>query len=905
MHEIAIDSFCTNEKINDGFYNTSKDLFFLCGDAENYSIIIYKNKSIKNLGKLPFQNNIYNLFREKNNGELFIGSSFNYCSLSADGYGKTLKNTEGNQNEYFLNSSSKTDMFLVRNLETNDVFKYNKDIKIKLFNGEATTHYSSYIDGLLNVSNKENLNKTYLITDDEQREYLQFHYPDLVNHFTKISEGSYIVGTGIKSLRIFDYIKKYPKIYKNDNASATFSIQQDATGRIWSGSYNGGYSIIDTNNTIYRDKENLKVSNGGFTYKNKMYLIGEGTQYGLHQIDILGNQKKLTNNVSGFYNFIDSANNRLYFGTSQKGLWHTPLNKLDDNNPKEWSIINKEQGLTLPNTITITKDKKGRIWLGQASRGWAIYYPTKNKVVTKLINKNETDFGTMSSLTDTYGTVWLGTKQKSLLYYNNYKSDSISNADIQKLIHPLLVNGKTITALQQWNDWLLIGATEYYLAFNLKEWHKSKKVIIKYLNPQEAAFTGTTEQNTLLVDKRDSSVWFSTSDMLYQWDFKRWLSLPPYTVNTEVVLHNFNNTDSILQENKVYKTSATNNSFDLSVLFQSPDNMPRYFSVAFIKKGDSLFFNPPSLETKYSFKNLAQTDYELYVQICESDGTISLHKYNITINKFWWQLWWVWVLALLFFTSILSYIFNIRKQKKIVEQNALIKVAALETEKASQQKELANMQVVTLSNQFRPHFILNALNTIGAQMDDRPEAEMVLSRLGESINLIFGHSQQQKIAHAFADEWTLVKNIIELHKLMYLKQLEADLPTQEKINAFAQIKIPLGLLQIPVENALLHGLCNKEVSPWLLIINLTEDGDNIIVTIKDNGVGRKSAATLSNFTKHGTGTKNINNILQILNTNNKNKIIIDYEDDIYKDENKTYGTAVIITIPKQFDYEAK
>ena len=113
------------------------------------------------------------------------------------------------------------------------------------------------------------------------------------------------------------------------------------------------------------------------------------------------------------------------------------------------------------------------------------------------------------------------------------------------------------------------------------------------------------------------------------------------------------------------------------------------------------------------------------------------------------------------------------------------------------------------------------------------------------------------------------------------------------------------MLQIPVENALLHGLSNKENGPWLLTIDIKEDSINVVVTIRDNGVGRKNAGTLSNFTKHGTGTKNISNILQIVNAKNKNKITIVYEDDIYKSENIAYGTAAIITILKHFNYEAK
>ena len=212
------------------------------------------------------------------------------------------------------------------------------------------------------------------------------------------------------------------------------------------------------------------------------------------------------------------------------------------------------------------------------------------------------------------------------------------------------------------------------------------------------------------------------------------------------------------------------------------------------------------------------------------------------------------------------------------------------------------MQLVTLSSQFRPHFILNALNTIGAQMDDKPGAESVLSRLGESVNLIFNHAQQHKILHPFENEWSLVKNVIHIHTLMYLKQLEVVWPEDNIVASVSKLLLPLGLLQIPVENALLHGLSNREDGPWVLQIQLTEDEHLVYVEIRDNGVGRKKSATLSNHTKHGTGTKNLAEIIAIINATNKQKITISYMDDVYIDGNVAHGTIVKIEIPKDLNY---
>jgi sensor histidine kinase YesM len=284
------------------------------------------------------------------------------------------------------------------------------------------------------------------------------------------------------------------------------------------------------------------------------------------------------------------------------------------------------------------------------------------------------------------------------------------------------------------------------------------------------------------------------------------------------------------------------------------------------------------------------------------DGKTVRYIYPVTIKKYLWQQWWFWAILSTLVSALLLYLYNLKQKKRVAEEKAKTAAAELQSFKSDQEKKLANLQLITLSSQFRPHFILNALNSIGAQMDDQPGAETVLSRLGESVNLIFNHAQQQKILHPFEQEWTLVKNVIHIHTLMYLKQLEVNWPPDSIIESIKKLQLPLGILQIPVENALLHGLSNRENGPWILQVQITENNQFVHVEIRDNGVGRKRSALLSNHTKHGTGTKNQAEIIAIINAANRQKITIIYADDIYKEGNLMYGTVVKIEIPKHLNY---
>ncbi len=852
--------------INCAMYETfGSDIFLTLevnGGIDIYKInkknrtILYKKRypDIYLIGKIKNENNFY--ARNKKNRAVIIKQ------------GKQIPQP------YFANTGGDNSINFYSGGNNNSI----------LYKYAAANYISALIDTNLNITYK-----TAFVCDDE------------IAGTYKNRSGYLNYGlTGNKPLLISNYIKKYPAVFDGNNAASIFTIREDSTGRIWVGSYKNKIAIIDKDNITNLKTTAFKIMNGGSFYNNHMYFIGEGNE-GLFQYDMQGNAKRIYTNITGFYTYLSKNKKHFYYTTTNHlGLWQTTTKSLETLNPV-WNKIDSSKGNKINNILTITEDTLGRIWCGHRINGICIYNPTTDKATSWILDKHETPFDGFASLTDYRGTVWVGGKN-GLWVYNDYTKNA-SPKNCIKINHPLINAAKNITALTVYGDWLVIAAYDKVLLLSLKDFYHDKKIIVRYLNPYETNFTSFTEQNTMLTAK-DSSIWFSTGDMLYNWDIKNWLQLETPRVRTTIVAIG-NGTNDSLFTNRTLVLNPTHNSFDITLHYVSTENMLRYTNTALVKDGDSVKMNEPSLENNFAFKNLQSGHYTFYVNVFEIDGTTSKYEFKIIIKKFLWQQWWFWLSIALLFIGIISYLLNLKKKKQLAEQTAKTKEAELLQLKAEQAKKISALQLVTLSSQFRPHFILNALNTIGAQIDDKPETESVLSRLGESINLIFTHAQQQKIVHSFANEWQLVQNIIHIHQSMYLKTLQTITPSTEALKEFMNVNVPLGILQIPIENALLHGLSNKEIGPWILKISTEENNDFITINITDNGVGRKKSATLSNFTKHGTGTKNLQEIISIINVFNNHKIMIEYRDDVFNENGVFYGTTVVVIFPKKLYYESE
>ena len=720
---------------------------------------------------------------------------------------------------------------------------------------------------------------------------ISFETRDKLNEISLNPSYPYLtVLTEDKPFRVFPYIKKYPRIYNHDNSNSIFTLAQDDKGRIWAGSYQNGLSILDdpvspnhAPKIIRLKKQRYAFMNASLNYDGKIYLVGETDNGGILRYNMEGQMTKVAPQMpTGFYLYLAHRGNTVYYPSDGPGYPVYYCNVKDLGKPfVHWEKLDTTEGILPFGMATMTEDTLGRIWMGHPKKGFAVYDPETKKGITYKTSNHETPIGFISCLTDKRGTVWMGSDNHGLWYYNDYHK-APTPANIHQINHPLLNTTKRITSMAIYKNWLVMGCYDKICLLNLDSFYQKKKIVLRYLTPQETAFTSYTEQNTMLVSKADGSIWFSTSDMLYRWDIKAWLKLPTYEVKVNAFLQYGNNRLNMNAQNEL-KLSASIHGFDLSFEYLSPDALPRYARTALVRSGDSVAFSSPGLKSHFSFQNMNSGTYTFYVDVFEQDGSTSRYQYVFVINKYLWQHGWFWVLVcILFFTPLIFWLNASR-------------------ERALQERKMSQLNVVTMSGQFRPHFILNALNAIGADLKDKPSAESIISRLGESINLIFNYAQQKKVEHHLEDEWTLVKNVIEINRAIYLPNLEVEFTGLELLDIYKNTAVPMGILEIHVENALLHGLRNKPAPPYKLSIVLTADKENLYVEISDNGIGRQRAMSISSYRSHGTGTKNLSAVVNILNKFNKNKIETEYID--LPQEKDSGGTVMKIKIPLDYKYK--
>ncbi len=103
------------------------------------------------------------------------------------------------------------------------------------------------------------------------------------------------------------------------------------------------------------------------------------------------------------------------------------------------------------------------------------------------------------------------------------------------------------------------------------------------------------------------------------------------------------------------------------------------------------------------------------------------------------------------------------------------------------------------------------------------------------------------------------------------------------------------LLQTYVENAIWHGLIPKNAA-GLLELNFKKIGnENLMVSIKDNGIGRNKSAEINKSRKHhrSMGMRNSNERIQLINKLNKSNISIEVM-DLYDDNKEAIGTRVVL-----------
>lgn len=221
-------------------------------------------------------------------------------------------------------------------------------------------------------------------------------------------------------------------------------------------------------------------------------------------------------------------------------------------------------------------------------------------------------------------------------------------------------------------------------------------------------------------------------------------------------------------------------------------------------------------------------------------------------------------------------------------------------------EKLLSMQIETINrlrldnikNRMSPHFIFNALNAMIPNFREHPELNRPVELLVGSIRNSLTASD--KIGIEAAIEIRNVQNYLEL-----LQSLNYDLPqVMWNIDRSVDLstKIPSMCIQIPVENTIKYAFDNHDVNN-ILKINIKQNDNQLLLEIKDNGVGLNNRQQNPNNSKGtGSGLKILHKTVETFNNRNQSKIEMDIK-SAGTDGQSATGTVVTYKIPANYKFE--
>ena len=157
------------------------------------------------------------------------------------------------------------------------------------------------------------------------------------------------------------------------------------------------------------------------------------------------------------------------------------------------------------------------------------------------------------------------------------------------------------------------------------------------------------------------------------------------------------------------------------------------------------------------------------------------------------------------------------------------------------EKELSLMrrriEVSLLQNQINPHFLYNTLDSIRslALMNDQQEiADMTLI-----LSRFFRYciSRDEKLVRV-SEELAHIRDYYYIQKYRFEDRFEMDV--QLETEEIRDLYMPKMTIQPLVENAMLHGLEKVERTGHILL-RLHLAGDDLVITVSDNGCGMDEA----------------------------------------------------------------
>jgi sensor histidine kinase YesM len=237
------------------------------------------------------------------------------------------------------------------------------------------------------------------------------------------------------------------------------------------------------------------------------------------------------------------------------------------------------------------------------------------------------------------------------------------------------------------------------------------------------------------------------------------------------------------------------------------------------------------------------------------------------------------VIALLIIAALLSYRW-LRVRNRLKEQE--------------KEKQIDRLTHHALRSKFIPHFTGNVLNSINYLITKDAE-------LAQKYIVDFADFSRQtllnsdKLCWSLAEELSFTESYLSLEKLRFEEKLNYSITVAPDVDT--QKMLPAMILQTFCENALKHGLKNKQGAGTIKVSVYMQDNFGVFA-VEDDGIGREKAKVLHT---EGTqeGLKIIRQQLELFNRENAEKARLHIE-DLVNDAGEAVGTRFELHIPQGY-----
>ncbi|OKP94895.1 sensor histidine kinase [Paenibacillus sp. P46E] len=181
-------------------------------------------------------------------------------------------------------------------------------------------------------------------------------------------------------------------------------------------------------------------------------------------------------------------------------------------------------------------------------------------------------------------------------------------------------------------------------------------------------------------------------------------------------------------------------------------------------------------------------------------------------------------------------------------------------------REVKNKELQALQAQINPHFLYNTLDLINVMAIESDAAE--ISKVVEALSVFYKLSLSNgKEYVTLGSELKHTEAYVGIQNMRFGDGIRLLIEVSQMLY---DCKVPKILLQPLVENAVLHGIREKEQEEGTISVSAWMSGENLLIEVADDGVGMTKEQltglfTQQNFTTKGGGygVRNIQERLQI------------------------------------------